>query len=735
MSGNMSRKLLLLTTALGVSVALPAHAAEVFNRIATFPVAQNLPADVDAATATSSEIITGSEDGMTLVYSDSPLGAVGFVDITDPKAPKAAGIVKIEGEPTSVVIAGAKVLAGVNTSKSKLEPSGNLTVIDLASKKIDTSCDLGGQPDSVALSKDGKFLAIAIENERDEELNDGELPQLPAGFLKIVSLKDGAPDCATIKTVDMTGIAKIAPEDPEPEFVSFNDKGEIAVTLQENNHIAIVDAASGKIVSHFSAGEVTLEKVDTKKDGGLNFSGKIENSPREPDAVKWLDDDRLVVANEGDYKGGARGFTIFSKTGEVLFESGPSFEYQAAAAGHYPEHRNKKGIEPEGLEVATFGSDKLIFVAAERASLVGVYKDTGREPEFQQLLPSGVGPEGLVAIPGRNLLVTANETDLGKDGLVRSHVMVYERAEGTAAYPHIVSSFKDDGTPIGWGALSGLAADPKEAGKLYAVSDSVYRSQPSIYTIDATKTPALITAKTVVTRDGAPAQKLDLEGIVSDGKDGFWLASEGRSDKLVPHAVCKVDAKGEIKEEVAFPAELLAGETRFGLEGITSIGEGDDLTLVMAVQREWGDDPKGQVKLLAYKPKAKEWSAVRYPLEAAEKGWVGLSEITAHDGKLFIIERDNLIGQEAKNKRIYSVALDGFKPAKLGGELPVVEKTLVRDLVPDLKAATNGYVVDKVEGFAIDKAGDAYVVTDNDGVEDSSGETLFLRLGNIAAIN
>ncbi len=262
-SGKMPRKLLLLTAALAASAATPAHAAETFNRIATFPVTQNLPADVDAATATSSEIITASEDGMTLVYSDSPLGAVGFIDITDPKAPKAAGIVKIEGEPTSVVIAGTKVLAGVNTAKSKQEPSGNLTVIDLAAKKIEASCDLGGQPDSVALSKDGKFLAIAIENERDEELNDGEMPQLPAGFLKIVSLKDGAPDCATIKTVDMTGIAMIAPEDPEPEFVSFNDKGEIAVTLQENNHIAIVDAETATIVSHFSAGEVTLEKIDT----------------------------------------------------------------------------------------------------------------------------------------------------------------------------------------------------------------------------------------------------------------------------------------------------------------------------------------------------------------------------------------------------------------------------------------------------------------------------------------
>ena len=64
-----------------------------------------------------------------------------------------------------------------------------------------------------------------------------------------------------------------------------------------------------------------------------------------------------------------------------------------------------------------------------------------------------------------------------------------------------------------------------------------------------------------------------------------------------------------------------------------------------------------------------------------------------------------------------------------------VEKTLARDLLPDLKAATNGFVVDKVEGFTIDSEGSAFVVTDNDGVDDSSGETLFLRLGTIAAVN
>ena len=118
---------------------------------------------------------------------------------------------------------------------------------------------------------------------------------------------------------------------------------------------------------------------------------------------------------------------------------------------------------------------------------------------------------------------------------------------------------------------------------------------------------------------------------------------EGDPAKLVPHAILHVDDKGEISQEIGFPMDLLAHQTRFGLEGITTVGEGDDQMLVMAVQREWADDAKGQVKLLAYSPKAKEWSAVRYPLEApSEGGWIGLSEITAHDGKLYVIERDNL---------------------------------------------------------------------------------------------
>ena len=327
---------------------------------------------------------------------------------------------------------------------------------------------------------------------------------------------------------------------------------------------------SGKVVNHFSAGSVDLKMVDLKKDRALTFNKTQENRLREPDAVKWLDNDRFVTANEGDMDGGARGFTIFHKDGRVLFESGAGFEHEVIMAGHYPEKRSgKKGNEPEGLAVGKFGKDTYIFVLSERGGAIGVYRDTGAAPEFMQLLPSGIGPESAVAIPSRNLLISANEKDLIEDKGPRSHVMVYELNGKEATYPQIVSGRNAAGEPIGWGALSGLTADAKDAGKLYAVNDSFYSSQPTIFSIDATQTPAKITSALPVTRDGKPAEKLDLEGIALDGNGGFWLASEGKTKKKVPHAIYHVNAKGEIDRTLNFPEALLKHEKRFGAEGIT----------------------------------------------------------------------------------------------------------------------------------------------------------------------
>ena len=92
------------------------------------------------------------------------------------------------------------------------------------------------------------------------------------------------------------------------------------------------------------------------------------------------------------------------------------------------------------------------------------------------------------------------------------------------------------------------------------------------------------------------------------------------------------------------------------------------------------------------------------------------------DGAALVLIGSKEAGEKAGLKAVYRVALSQLVPAKLGEDLPVVTKELVRDLIPDLKAQ-NGYVLDKVESLAIDSEGTAYVITDNDGVSDSSGET------------
>ncbi len=721
-----SRLLRVSCLALAVAAASSANANS-FNRIQSFSTAQNLPA-TDMSQETSAEIITATASGNTLIYSDSPRKGLGFVDIRDAKQPKPAGFMALQGEPTSVSAVGENAVVGVNTSESYTQPSGFVALISSSAKEVLSQCDLGGQPDSVAISKQQDMVAIAIENERDEDLNDGAIPQMPAGDLVLVPMQDGKLVCGELKHVDLTGLAEIAPTDPEPEFLDFNALGEVVVTLQENNHLVIVDSKTGKVSNHFSAGSVDLEQIDTEKDGALIFTGSQKNVLREPDAVKWLDDNRFVIANEGDYKGGARGFSIFHKNGKLLFESGAAFEHEVVRAGHYPDKRSgKKGAEPEGLEVGRFGDQTYIFVMSERGSVIGVYRDTGAAPEFMQLLPSGIAPESAVAIPSRNLLASANEKDLIEDGGVRAHVMLYSLGNDTPAYPQLVSGNEAaTGAPIGWGALSGLTADPSKPDLLYAVNDSFYKNQPRIFTIDASAHPARITAALNITRDGKPAKKLDLEGVAADGKGGFWLASEGNTKKEVPHAIYHVNAAGEIDQTLEFPAELLQHEIRFGAEGIAL--EGDNLWIVM--QRPWKDDGEQLVKLLKHNLKTGEWTAAHYPLDATEKGWVGLSEIEIHNGKAYILERDNQIGANAAIKRLYSVALDKVETVALGQSLPVVSKTLVRDLMGDLKSI-NGYVTDKVEGFAIDQNGHGFFVTDNDGVDDSSGETLWVKMGRI----
>lgn len=112
-------------------------------------------------------------------------------------------------------------------------------------------------------------------------------------------------------------------------------------------------------------------------------------------------------------------------------------------------------------------------------------------------------------------------------------------------------------------------------------------------------------------------------------------------------------------------------------------------------------------------------------VESQNGGWVGLSDISSLGGGQFlVVERDNQGGPDAAIKRLYKInLLDALNGA-------TISKTLVGELIPDLKS-TGGLIAEKIEGSAVMPNSDVYIINDNDGVDDNSGETQLIKLENI----
>ncbi|MEZ5287254.1 MAG: esterase-like activity of phytase family protein [Vicinamibacterales bacterium] len=764
-----------------------------FRRIATFGDYRNV-SPADAADETVSEITAATADGRTLVYTDAVRGTIGLIDITNPAQPQPLGVFPldadpddaIEHSPTSVDVLGNHyALVAVDTTSGDFaNPSGYLLVVDISNPAAPFAAappiDLHGQPDSLKISADRRFAAIAIENQRNEDLcvggtfdgteadeDDcvdgggalGVLPQLPAGFLSVIRLA-GPPSGWTPAAVDLTGLAGYAPGDPEPEFVDINHRNEVVVTLQENNHVVIVDLPTLAVTGHFPAGTVTLDGVDTADDGVIALTDVLTDVPREPDAVTWVPGprgiDRIGTANEGDLFGGSRGFSIFGQDGSVVYDSGTSFEQLAVRHGHYPDGRSdNKGSEPESIVQARFAGQEYLFVGSERGSFVAVYVLDGLgQPHFKQLLPAPLGPEGLLAIPQRDLArrVRGDRPRGRRRALHGDDLPARGRRAGLSADP--VGRRRDRvAHPLVGAVRHGGGA--REPDSVLAVWDSAYSTSRIVH-IDASDSPAVITEALTIVPGAVGTGDYDPEGIAIAPDLSLWVASEGNASDSRPNRLMKVDpASGLVLAEVGLPAEIVACRAATtgtvprrtlgsGFEGVTVLpGEGGRYRLAVAQQRGWNyttpecedlDDDAGGFNALGepnwtriwiYDPFTGAWSHVAWELAALtpNAAWIGLSEITRlPEGDFIVVERDNLTGDFAVLKTLVKVGAG----ALADGVISAGEKS-VYDLVPHLRA-TNGWITDKVEGVAVNGGGRVLVSTDNDGVDDWNGETWFFKL-------
>ncbi|MEQ1633229.1 MAG: hypothetical protein ABL997_12705, partial [Planctomycetota bacterium] len=490
------------------ALALPLFAASALAQLPAIDLATSTPAQRHGNSIRSFRPISSFNvaggiaeilDVSKNVYTDAGAEEIGIVDIRNPFRPRQLATLAMGGEPVSVSILGDYAYIAVWVDRpvtGQLPPAqnpGRLVVVDLRNPLqavIAGHVDIGYHPDSCkARLVNGEVqVVVAIENQpivvgsnglvtgADVPGNPADVS--PAGSVQIVrvdhtNLANSVVTTVALPAADLAAAGCLFPNDPQPEFVAWQGRY-CAVTLQENNGVAVIDLLDPnqpQLVRVFSKGVCAPRAADLRRDAKIEFSqlyptnaGAVVDGGGQPvaagvrmsDAIAFSRDGSvLYTCDEGEmgFTGG-RGISWTSVDGTFLGDDAGELEEAAVVFGHYPDSRSAaKGIEMEGATTATFAGKDFLFALSERGSFLAVYDiDVPTQPRFVQLLPTGISPEGVVAIPQRGLVATSEEVSgtitifQGQDDLWR----------GERSQPTLYSA--DFTTP--WGALSGLTNGP-----------------------------------------------------------------------------------------------------------------------------------------------------------------------------------------------------------------------------------------------------------------------------------
>ncbi len=366
------------------------------------------------------------------------------------------------GEANSVAIHGG--LAAVAVAAPLRTDPGSVRFYDTATRSFSGSVGVGALPDMVTFTADGSRLLVANEGEPSALVD-------PRGSVSIVDVASRSVTATAGFAGPITfngshirsfgGTRGGTAMDFEPEYIALDADGSKAyVVLQEANAVATLDLTTNRITTVTGLGvkdfSVAGNEIDpSDRDGRIELRSVDARGFYQPDGMASYSvggQTYLVMANEGDaradeqdearasafgatgdlarltvstadsapgdlYAFGARSFSIRDTAGNLVFDSGSELDAKAIELGLYSDGRSdNKGVEPEGVALASFAGRTLAFIGLERTetSAIAVYDVTDPfNASFVDMIVSDgdLSPEGLTTftLGGTLYLAVANE--------------------------------------------------------------------------------------------------------------------------------------------------------------------------------------------------------------------------------------------------------------------------------------------------------------------------------------
>lgn len=265
-------------------------------------------------------------------------------------------------------------------------------------KKVE---NIGYNPDGCAFTKNGEFLIVACEDDREDR--SCKPAERHGGSVSIIDLRSGVANATLVQDflVDWA-------EDSEPEHSETSSDGTVIVSVQETNQIIIFNTADLPL----NASKITL--VDLPDDGAGN--------PAEPDGLYISPDGKYgLISNE---KNGT--FQMMSLPDGALFGSPHIIETDLSVPPYnIDEKKSTKRTEPEECSLVEKDGKLYAILALQESHAVIVYNVTDpAQPVFDSIALAGVDPtlddgvskskigsEGLSAHPTNGIVFSANERE------------------------------------------------------------------------------------------------------------------------------------------------------------------------------------------------------------------------------------------------------------------------------------------------------------------------------------